>query len=81
MIDPMPTDKLNAWDGVRSDLTPWTFMRAAGLANLIVATAVFAEFSGLVGKVEDGGHVTSVSVWRVLEAMKSWRLPLVKLKG
>jgi hypothetical protein len=47
MIDPKPNHKLNALDGAKSDVTPWTFVRAAGLANLIVATMVFVEFSGI----------------------------------
>lgn len=37
MIDPKPIDKLDALDGARSDLTPLTFVRSAGLANLLVA--------------------------------------------
>jgi hypothetical protein len=47
MIDPKPNDKLNAWDGAKSDVTPWTFVRAAALANLLVGAMVFVEFSGM----------------------------------
>lgn len=40
-----PIDKLGALDGASSDLTLRNFAGAAALANLIVATMVFAEFS------------------------------------
>jgi hypothetical protein len=42
-----PTDLLDIRDGARPGPTPRTFVRAAGLANLLVATMVFAEFSGI----------------------------------
>jgi hypothetical protein len=44
-IHPKPIDKFDALDRARSDLTPWVFVRAAGLANLLVATPVFAVLS------------------------------------
>jgi hypothetical protein len=40
-----PIDKLDIWDRARPEPTPWTFVRAAGLANLLVATMVVVEFS------------------------------------
>ena len=47
MIYPKPNDKLNALGEAKSDLTPWAFVRSAALANLLVATMVFVEFSGI----------------------------------
>jgi len=64
MIDPKPNDKLNALDGAKSDLTPWTFVRAAGLANLVVATLVFVEFSG-IALVEHDPKAFQVGLWLV----------------
>jgi len=40
-------------DGIPA-LTPWTFVRAGGLANLLVATLVFIEFSAIALVNHDG---------------------------
>ncbi len=45
MINPRPVNKFDALDGVTSGLTFRTFRRAAVVANLLVATLVFVEFS------------------------------------
>jgi hypothetical protein len=64
MIPPKPNDKLNAWDGAKSDLTPWTFVRAASLANLMVATMVFVEFS-VIALVKHEPKAFQMGVWLV----------------
>jgi hypothetical protein len=40
-------DRKNAPNGALPALTPWTFVRAAVVANLVVATLVFIEFSAI----------------------------------
>jgi hypothetical protein len=64
MIDPKPNDKLNALGEAKSDLTPWTFVRAAGLANLLVATMVFVEFSG-IALVQHDPKAFQMGLWLV----------------
>jgi hypothetical protein len=64
MIPPKANDKLNAWDGAKSDPTPWIFVRAAALANLLVATMVFVEFSG-IALVEHDPKAFQMGVWLV----------------
>src|SRR4051812_37528508 len=64
MIYPKPNDKLDTPDGSRSVLTPWTFVRAAGLANLLVATMVFAEFSA-IALVEHDPIAFRTGLWLV----------------
>jgi hypothetical protein len=46
MIPRKPNDRLDAGNGAWSDVTLWNFVRAAAVANLLVATLVFVEFSG-----------------------------------
>src|SRR5262249_45057580 len=65
MIDPKPNDKLNALDVARSNLTPWTFVRAAGLANLLVARIVFVEVSGIAVDQHDP-KAFQIGLWLVL---------------
>ena len=64
MIYPKPNDKLDPLEGARSDLTPWIFVRAAGLANLLVATLVFVEFSGMA-LVEHDPRAFEIGLWLV----------------
>jgi hypothetical protein len=64
MIDTKPNDKLNALGGAKSDVTPWTFVRAAGLANLLVATMVFVEFS-VIALVKHEPKAFQMGVWLV----------------
>jgi hypothetical protein len=64
MIDPKPINKLNASDRTRSDLTPRTFTRAAGLANLIVAPMVFVELS-VMSLVLHDARTFRVGLWLV----------------
>jgi hypothetical protein len=64
MIDPKPNDKLNAWDGAKSDVTPWTFVRAAALANLLVGAMVFVEFSG-IALVQHDPKAFRLGLWLV----------------
>ena len=64
MICPKPNDKLNALGEAKSDLTPWTFVRAAGLVNLLVATMVFAEFS-VMSLVEHDFKTFQLGLWLV----------------
>ena len=64
MIHAKPIDKLYALDGARSDLTPRTFVHAAGLANLLVATVVFVEFSGMA-LVEHDPKAFQIGLWLV----------------
>jgi hypothetical protein len=64
MIYPKPNAKLDTPDRSRSILTPWTFMRAAGLANLLVATLVFAEFSG-IALVKHDPKAFQMGLWLV----------------
>jgi hypothetical protein len=65
MIDPKPNDQLIVFGGAKSDLTPRTFVRAAGLANLLVATTVFAEFSG-IALVRHDPKAFQIGLWLVL---------------
>ena len=64
MIDPKPNDKLNALGEAKSDLTPWTFVRAAGLANLMGATMVFVEFS-IIALVKHEPKAFQMGLWLV----------------
>ena len=47
MTDPKRNGRLNALDEEWSYPRPWPFVRAAALANLVVATWIFAECSGI----------------------------------
>lgn len=47
MIHPKAINKLNALHRAGSSLTPRTFVRAAGLANVLVATVTFVQFCGI----------------------------------
>jgi hypothetical protein len=64
MIYPNPIDKLNALDGARSDLTPRTYMQAAGSANLIVGAMVFVEFS-VIALVKSEPETFGLGLWLV----------------
>ena len=64
MIQPKPNDKLDAGNGARSELTPWSFVRAAGRANLLVATLVVAEFSG-IALVKHDPKAFQMGLWLV----------------
>ena len=64
MIPPKPNDKLNAWDGAKSDVTPWTFVRAAALANLLVGAMVFVEFS-VIALVKHESDTFRLALWLV----------------
>jgi hypothetical protein len=57
-------DGLGIRDGTRSEPTPRTFARAAGLANLLVATLVFVEFSGMA-LVEHDSWPFEIGLWLV----------------
>jgi hypothetical protein len=46
MIHPKPNDRFGAGNGGWSDVTLWNFVCEAAVANLLVATLVFVEFSG-----------------------------------
>jgi hypothetical protein len=52
---PKSIDRKKAPSGAMPALTPWTFVRAASLANLLVATLVFVEFSVIEIVNHDGG--------------------------
>jgi hypothetical protein len=45
-------------------LTPWTFVRAAGLANLLVAAFVFLEFS-VIALAQHDGRAFRMGLWLV----------------
>jgi hypothetical protein len=47
-------DMKNALNEAIPALTRWTFVRAAGLSNLLVSTAVFVEFSAIALVDHDG---------------------------
>jgi hypothetical protein len=47
MIDPMPNDRFHTSGGARSDLTFWTSLRAAALANLLIAAPVLFGSCGI----------------------------------
>ena len=64
MIYPKPNDKLNALGGAESDLTPWTFVRAAALANLLVGAMVFVEFSG-IARIKHEPDTFRLGLWLV----------------
>jgi hypothetical protein len=64
MIYPKPTNGLEILDGARSEPTPRTFVRAAGLANLIVATMVFAEFS-VMSLIQHDPWAFEIGLWLV----------------
>jgi hypothetical protein len=64
MIDPKPIDQFDALAGARDDLTPWNCARAAALANLLVATMVFAEFS-VMSLVEHDPKAFRMALWLV----------------
>src|SRR5262245_37965143 len=51
-------------DGPRSELTPWTFVRAAGRANLLVATLVSVELSG-IAVVKHDPNTFQLILWAV----------------
>src|SRR5262249_46601534 len=53
-----------ALERARSDLTPRTFMQAAGLANLIVGTMVFVEFS-VIALVKHEPETFRLGLWLV----------------
>jgi len=56
-----PIDKLDIWDRARPEPTPRTFVRAAGLANLLVATLVFVEFS-VIAVVKNDPRVFAIGL-------------------
>jgi hypothetical protein len=64
MIHPKPIETLAGPDGARSELTPRTFGRAAGLANLIVVTTVIVEFS-VLSLVEHDPKTFQMGLWLV----------------
>ena len=59
-----PIDKLDIWDRARPEPTPWTFVRAAGLANLLVATMVVVEFS-VIAWVDHDPKAFRFGLWAV----------------
>jgi hypothetical protein len=69
MAPPKSIDRNKAPNGAIPALTPWTFVRAAGLANLLVATLVFVEFSAIAIVNHDS---------RAFQ-MRLWLFPLVTL--
>jgi hypothetical protein len=64
MIHPKPIDKLDVGDGTRSEVTPWVFARAAAVANLLVATMVFVEFS-VIALVKHEPKAFQMGLWLV----------------
>ena len=59
-----PIDQFDSSAGTRDDLTPWNCARAAALANLLVATMVFAEFS-VMSLVERDFKPFQLGLWLV----------------
>ncbi len=64
MAPPKSIDSQNALAGAISAPTPLTFARAAGLANLSVATLVFVEFSG-IAIVNHDGAAFKMGLWLI----------------
>jgi hypothetical protein len=64
MIHPKPINKLDILDGKRYEPTARNFAVAAGLANLIVATMVFVEFS-IISLVEHNPKTFQMGLWLV----------------
>ena len=64
MPPPKSIDRKNALKGAIPALTPWTFVRAAGAANLIVATLVLIDFSVIALGTHDGRAFQTV-LWLV----------------
>jgi hypothetical protein len=64
MIHPKPNDNLNASGGARSDLTFWTSVRAAALANLLIAAPVLFESCGIT-LVEHSPKAFRMGLWFV----------------
>ena len=59
-----PIDKLGALDGARSDLTFWTSVRAAALANLLIAAPVLFGSCG-IALVEHDPKAFQMGLWLV----------------
>jgi hypothetical protein len=57
-------DRFDIRYGARSEPAPRTFIRAASLANLLVATMVFAEFGGMA-LVEHDPWPFQMGLWLV----------------
>jgi hypothetical protein len=68
MAPPRSIDGKNVLQGAIPAVTPWTFIRAAGLANLLVATLVVIEFS-VIALVQRDGRALHVGLCLVLFAM------------
>lgn len=64
MIYAKPIEKLDSLDGAGSEPTARNFVVAAGVANLIVATMVFAEFS-VMSLVEHDLKPFEMGLWLV----------------
>ncbi len=64
MAHPNSLDRNNAPSGAIPVLKPWTFVRAASLANLLVATLVFVEFS-VIAIVNHDGRDFKMGLWLV----------------
>jgi hypothetical protein len=57
-------DRKNPLKGAIPALTPGTFVRAAGLANLLVTTLVFIEFSA-IALVNRDGRAFQIGLWLI----------------
>ena len=64
MIDPMPNDQFNTSGGARSDLTFWTSLRAAALANLLIAAPVLFGSCG-IALVDHDPKALRMGLWFV----------------
>ena len=64
MIDPMPNGQFNTSGGARSDPTFWTSLRAAVLANLLIAVPVLFGSCG-IALVDHDPKALRMGLWFV----------------
>jgi hypothetical protein len=64
MIHPRSNDQFNTSDGARSDLTFWTSLRAAALANLLIAAPVLYGSCG-IALVDHDPKTFQLGLWLV----------------
>jgi hypothetical protein len=77
MIDPKPIDQFDSSAGARDVLTPRTFVRTTGKANLLLVTMLFAEFC-IIAWVDHDLTVFRAGLWAVpIMCLITWAIAAV----